>query len=132
MTDWLLSNSGTLAVLLVLLVIVLLIIRNLLRNKNGISGCGGNCAHCGAGCVHSESAGKTGFVRTTVHIDGMSCAMCESHINDTIRSSFKIRSIKTYHTSGVSVILSDTEIDTDKLRSLIGSLGYTVKEIKIN
>ena len=34
------------------------------------------------------------MIKTTLKIDGMMCGMCESHINDTIRNSFKMISLQ--------------------------------------
>ena len=31
------------------------------------------------------------MVQLTLRIDGMSCGMCESHVNDTIRQKFNVK-----------------------------------------
>ena len=31
------------------------------------------------------------MTKTTLKIDGMMCGMCESHMNDAIRSHFKVK-----------------------------------------
>ncbi len=47
MLTYLSANLGTIIVSLILIVIVAAIIRKLIIDKrNGISSCGGNCAHC--------------------------------------------------------------------------------------
>ena len=51
------------------------------------------------------------MIKTTVKIDGMMCGMCESHMNDKIRNSFKVKSVKSSHTKGESVILSETKLN---------------------
>ncbi len=65
------------------------------------------------------------MIKTTVKIDGMMCGMCESHMNDKIRNSFKVKSVKSSHTKGESVILSETKLNEADLRAAIEEIGYT-------
>ena len=37
------------------------------------------------------------MTRTVVGIDGMACSMCESHVNDTVRRNFHVKSVKASH-----------------------------------
>ncbi len=62
-------------------------------------------------------------------IDGMSCGMCEAHINDAVRRAFKVKKVSSSHKKGETVILCDTELDSDKLKSVIGETGYRVESI---
>ena len=64
------------------------------------------------------------MVKTTVHISGMICGMCEAHINDAIRTAFSVKTVKSSRTKGETVILSETPIDPDKLRQTINATGY--------
>ena len=64
------------------------------------------------------------MVRTTVHISGMVCGMCETHINDAIRTAFSVKKVKSSRTKGETVILSETPIDPEKLRQTINATGY--------
>lgn len=65
------------------------------------------------------------MIKTTVKIDGMMCGMCESHMNNKIRNSFKVKSVKSSHTKGESVILSETKLNEADLRAAIEEIGYT-------
>ncbi len=65
------------------------------------------------------------MIKTTVKIDGMMCGMCESHMNDKIRNRFKVKSVKSSHTKGESVILSETKLNEADLRAAIEEIGYT-------
>ncbi len=65
------------------------------------------------------------MIKTTVKIDGMMCGMCESHMNDKIRNRFKVKSVKSSHTKGESVILSETKLNEADLRATIEEIGYT-------
>ena len=62
---------------------------------------------------------------TILKVDGMACGMCESHINDTVRSRFPVQKVSS-HTRGETVILSDKPLDEEALRAAIGATGYTV------
>jgi copper chaperone len=63
---------------------------------------------------------------TILKVDGMACGMCESHINDTVRSRFPVQKVTSSHTRGETVILSDKPLDEEALRAAIGATGYTV------
>ena len=69
------------------------------------------------------------MVQTTLKIDGMMCGMCESHINDCIRSNFSVKKVTSSHTKGQCVIQSEESLDPEKLRSVIAATGYTLTDI---
>lgn len=68
--------------------------------------------------------------KTTLKIEGMSCSMCEAHINDCIRQNFDIKKIKTSHTKGESVIISNDALDEEKLQKIIFETGYTLVSVR--
>ncbi|MBQ3330057.1 MAG: heavy-metal-associated domain-containing protein [Ruminococcus sp.] len=70
------------------------------------------------------------MIKTTITIDGMMCAMCESHVNDTIRNNFKIKKVASSHAKGTTDIISESALDEAALRETIGKTGYKVLEIK--
>ena len=70
------------------------------------------------------------MIKTILTIDGMMCGMCESHINDTIRRSFKIKKVASSHSKGVTEIISESPLDETALREAIGKTGYKVLEIQ--
>lgn len=69
------------------------------------------------------------MVKTVLKIDGMMCGMCEAHINDMIRSSFRVKKVTSSHKNGESVIISDKELDESALRKAISDTGYTLVSI---
>ena len=69
------------------------------------------------------------MTETVVMIDGMMCGMCESHINDAIRREFKVKKVSSSHTKGETVIISENELEENKLRDVIGATGYEVLNI---
>lgn len=62
--------------------------------------------------------------RITLKIDGMMCGMCEAHINDEIRKSFKVKKVTSSHTRGETVIISETDIPDISLKSAVSQTGY--------
>ena len=69
------------------------------------------------------------MVQLTLRIDGMSCGMCESHVNDAIRKSFDIKKVSSSHSKKKTEIISEEAIDEDKLRAVIDETGYTVLSV---
>ncbi len=64
--------------------------------------------------------------KTTVGVDGMMCGMCEAHMNNAVRSNFKVKQVESSHTKGLTVIVSVNEIDKQKLSDTVASLGYKI------
>ena len=64
------------------------------------------------------------MIQTTVGIDGMMCEMCEAHINDAVRRSFDVRSVKSNHRKKSCVIVSEEELDGELLKKTIDETGY--------
>lgn len=60
----------------------------------------------------------------------MMCGMCESHINDAVRSAFAVKKVSSSHAKGESVIISDSPLDGAKLAEVIGKTGYELKSIE--
>ncbi len=70
--------------------------------------------------------------QTTVKVEGMMCSMCESHVNDAIRQAFPgLKKVKSSHAKGETVILSEEDLDQDKLKAVISETGYTVGPITV-
>ena len=51
------------------------------------------------------------MVKITLGIEGMACGMCEAHINDTVRASFKVKKVTSSHSKGETVIVAEAAID---------------------
>ena len=66
------------------------------------------------------------MIRTTVGIDGMACGMCESHVNDAIRSAFRVKKVNSSAGKGETVILSEEPISEEKLHEVLDPTGYRV------
>lgn len=68
---------------------------------------------------------------TTLKIEGMMCGMCENHINDTVRSNFDVKKVKSSHTKNTCIIESEEKLDEAKLREEIGKTGYDLMDISV-
>lgn len=64
------------------------------------------------------------MVKITAGIDGMMCNMCEAHMNDAVRNSFKVKKVSSSHTDKRSVIIAKEDIPEDKLREVVEKTGY--------
>ena len=62
-------------------------------------------------------------------IKGMRCGMCESHINNVIRTNFKVKKVSSSFMKGETIILSYEEIDIDRLKAVIDQTGYQLIDI---
>lgn len=61
--------------------------------------------------ISSNNKEEQKMTKTTLKIDGMMCGMCESHMNDAIRSHFKVKKVTSSHASGETVIISEEPLD---------------------
>ena len=67
--------------------------------------------------------------KTTVKIDGMMCGMCESHVNDAIRSKMSVKKVTSSHKKGETVIISENELSTEMITAALDGSGYTVMSV---
>ena len=59
----------------------------------------------------------------------MACTMCEAHINEAIRGAFSVKKVKSNHSKGETIILSEEPLDEAAIRRTIEATGYTIGEI---
>ena len=64
------------------------------------------------------------MIKTTLRIDGMMCSMCEAHINDAVRNSFKVKKVTSSHKKGITEIISETAVNFEELKTVIEKTGY--------
>ena len=69
------------------------------------------------------------MIKTKLKIDGMMCQMCEAHVNDAIRAAFDVKKVTSSHSKGVTEIISENELDKEKIREVIKNTGYTLGDI---
>ena len=69
--------------------------------------------------------------KISLHVDGMKCGMCESHVNDAVRKAADVKKVRSSHVSGLTEIICDDNTDIDKIVSAIKNDGYDVKEVNV-
>lgn len=70
------------------------------------------------------------MVKITVQIEGMACAMCESHVNDAIRREFDVVSVCSSHSDKNTEILAKDPINEEKIAEVVESIGFKVLSVK--
>ena len=69
------------------------------------------------------------MTKTTVQVGGMSCNMCESHVNEAVRKAFAVKKVTSSRKKNLTEIVSETPLDPDALRAVIAQTGYAVGDI---
>lgn len=69
------------------------------------------------------------MVQITVHVEGMSCGMCEAHVNDAIRNAFPVKKVTSSRQRKETVILAQQDIPADALQRVIGKAGYVAVSV---
>lgn len=59
-----------------------------------------------------------------VDVEGMACSMCEAHINDEVRKEFNVKKVASSHGKGRTVIITEEDIDENRLKDVINKTGY--------
>ena len=70
------------------------------------------------------------MMKTTVQVGGMSCGMCETHVNEAVRKAFAVQKVTSSRKKGVTEIVSGEPLNPDALRAVISETGYTVGDIE--
>lgn len=71
------------------------------------------------------------MVTTVIKIDGMACAMCEAHVQDTIRQHFAVKKVKASHTKGRAEVWSEQPLSESELRAALDPTGYRVLSVQV-
>lgn len=69
-------------------------------------------------------------MKTILHINGMMCSMCESHINDAIRKNFTVKKVKSSKRKNQTVIVSNEALNEEKIKQVIKETGYELVGIE--
>ena len=70
------------------------------------------------------------MIQYTIAVEGMTCSMCEAHINDAVRKAFPVKKVTSSRSKKKTTVLTETELDEDALRAAISATGYEVGEIR--
>ena len=61
------------------------------------------------------------MIKITIQIDGMQCGMCEE---------FPVKKVSSSHAKGQTVIITEDEIDDQRLKEAVEKTGYEVIAVK--
>lgn len=64
-----------------------------------------------------------------LEVDGMHCGMCEAHVNDIVRRTGLCKKVKSSHKKSNTIVITKEEIDIERVKDAIISLGYKVGNI---
>lgn len=64
------------------------------------------------------------MIEITLKIEGMQCGMCEAHLNDAVRGAFPVKKVTSSYGKGIMTILTEQDIDEEKLKNVIENTGY--------
>ncbi len=69
------------------------------------------------------------MVRIVIGINGMTCGMCEAHINEAIRNAFQVKKVTSSRARKQTVILAGQEISGQEIKDVIAKAGYEVVSV---
>ena len=62
----------------------------------------------------------------TLKVDGMMCAMCETHVNDALRRGLPLKKVSSSHSRGVTTILTEEDVEQADVERVLEETGYRV------
>lgn len=69
--------------------------------------------------------------KVTLKIDGMRCGMCETHINNIVRTNLaKVKKVKSNHHNGEATFVINDDVSYQSVIDEITKDGYRVLEQK--
>lgn len=74
-----------------------------------------------------QSAEKS---ETAIHIEGMMCSMCESHLETTLRKAFPKASVHCSRKTGICLLKTETNPDPAAIHGAIDPTGYQIVKIE--
>ena len=71
------------------------------------------------------------MIKTVFSVDGMTCSMCEAHVNDAIRKAAgKVKKVTSSHSKGISEVISEEPLDEAAVRQALEDIGYRVTGVE--
>lgn len=71
------------------------------------------------------------MVKNIIHIEGMSCGMCEAHIADTIRHAFPHAAhVSASRSKKEATFVTEIPVEEAVIKKAIDETGYTYKGMK--
>ena len=66
--------------------------------------------------------------KTTMHVEGMMCPMCEKHMNDAIKQNLNVKKVTSSHENKQTEILSVNPLSEDEVKKAVSETGYEISE----
>ena len=60
-------------------------------------------------------------------VHGMSCGMCEAHVNDAVRNAVSVKNVRSSAADEKTTVIAE-ELDTDRLISAVRASGYEIED----
>ena len=60
----------------------------------------------------------------TIRVEGMMCAMCESHVNDAVRKAFPVKKVTSSRGKNETTVVTEAELDEAALGAAISAIGF--------
>ena len=71
------------------------------------------------------------MIKTTLHIEGMMCGMCEAHICEAIRKAVPAaKKVAASRSKKEASFLTEATVDEEKLKSAIDATGYSCLSVE--
>ena len=71
------------------------------------------------------------MVKMILDIEGMSCGMCEAHINDAVRRAFPASKVVSSRKKKTTEIICDSPLEEQTLTDTIEATGYRLTGIRV-
>ena len=78
--------------------------------------------------MKKESEKKT--MTKTMIIEGMMCGHCEARVKKVLEALEQVQEAKVSHTEGTAVLALSEDMSNERLKEIIESEGYEVKEVR--
>lgn len=72
---------------------------------------------------------KGNEMKIILQIDGMMCPKCEAHMNEAVKSSFKVKKVESSHKLKQTVILTEADISDEDLAKVAEKAGYQILSV---
>lgn len=71
------------------------------------------------------------MIEISMKVDGMQCGMCESHVNDAVRKSAKVKKVASSHVANSTVVVAEDDVDVNVIKQGIEKEGYVVSDVEV-
>lgn len=68
------------------------------------------------------------MLKHTFKIDTMHCEHCSNNIDNAISSNLKVKSVKSSHEEGTTVVVAKENVDVVEIKKIIVSLGHRITD----